>query len=403
MFEEWVDAEDSSEALLESVADEGIEALDGEDMLDGFIDRTPMLTPFERAELLGTLLETKRSSGGSRSRGRTNRGGGKSRGGRSHRGGSNRGRGQTNRGGGNRGGGGFLSGNAGQVFNNVTGGLQSLMNLTNTVVQAAAPNSRFARDFGQATGVVNVGTGVLRGVGGMFGAPQQGQVPALPGRPAAPQPGRSPAPQQAGGAQAQQLLRQLQMQQLRQQQLRQQQAGTTAQRPGTPTAPTGTPAAGGQLNATALLGLLLSNRGGLQQVLQRALQQAPVTGSAARREVVVEVPSNAGGYESTRSVSIPLGAVMNTIASLATQSMVELNANTHESDPEIPEYLLGEDGQFIVDPANPDQRAALVLHYLRAARHAEYDGDTDDDESEDWGLFDSFEEDVDAWDDDFAF
>ena len=44
---------------------------------------------------------------------------------------------------------------------------------------------------------------------------------------------------------------------------------------------------------------------------------------------------------------------------------MEVNANTAEGDPEIPEYLVDDEGEFVVDPADADARAALVAHLFR--------------------------------------
>jgi hypothetical protein len=111
-------------------------------------------------------------------------------------------------------------------------------------------------------------------------------------------------------------------------------------------------------DATALLRMLL----GLPQ-LQTALQSAAVLGPAGSRTMELPIPtSTAGGV---RSVQVPLGAMMNAIAALAGRSMEELNASTQESDPEIPEYLVDEDGEFIVDPTNAAERAALLTHMVR--------------------------------------
>ena len=56
---------------------------------------------------------------------------------------------------------------------------------------------------------------------------------------------------------------------------------------------------------------------------------------------------------------------MNTIAQLAQASTRELYAMRSEDDPEIPDYLLAEDGDFIVDPESDEDRAALALLLLR--------------------------------------
>jgi hypothetical protein len=98
--------------------------------------------------------------------------------------------------------------------------------------------------------------------------------------------------------------------------------------------------------------------------LTQGLARGIVGGTTAPREVVLEIASNDGGSE---QVAIPLGAVMNTISHLASEAMHEFNAATHPSEADVPEYLVGESGEFIVDPANPSDRAALVLDYFRRA------------------------------------
>jgi hypothetical protein len=128
---------------------------------------------------------------------------------------------------------------------------------------------------------------------------------------------------------------------------------------------------------------------------QQALQSSAIMGAAAPRTVQLPVPATQPTLH-MRSVSIPMGAVMNAISALAGQSMTELNASTREDEPEVPSYLVDAEGEFIVDPANPEERAALVAHLFRVSneaqrfaahpsapvRLAEADGELD--ESEQW-------------------
>ena len=60
-----------------------------------------------------------------------------------------------------------------------------------------------------------------------------------------------------------------------------------------------------------------------------------------------------------------MAAVLNAIALLAGEAMAEMNEQTAESAPEVPEYLIGEDGGFVVDPGSGPARAALVTHLFR--------------------------------------
>jgi hypothetical protein len=131
--------------------------------------------------------------------------------------------------------------------------------------------------------------------------------------------------------------------------------------------------------------------------LQQALQSAPAPGAAAPRTVALPVPSPTAPQQ-TRQVPIPLGAVMNAIAALTGQSMTELNENMSEEEPEVPAYLVDDDGNFIVDPASPDDRAALVTHLFRLSEEAQRSGsvprqsrrfaeaDTELDESEQFAI-----------------
>ena len=136
--------------------------------------------------------------------------------------------------------------------------------------------------------------------------------------------------------------------------------GTYAQPPAAPTQPP-------QQNALALLSLMLANPN-----LHRAFQTAHTTG-AAPRTVELPVPA-ATAPPQTRPVQIPMGAVMNAIAALAGQSMTELNESTSEDEPEVPSYLVGDDGDFLVDPSSPTDRAALVGYLFRMSDEAERAG-----------------------------
>lgn len=61
-----------------------------------------------------------------------------------------------------------------------------------------------------------------------------------------------------------------------------------------------------------------------------------------------------------------MGDVMSTIARLAHESSLELNALAAEDATELPDYLIGEDGEYIVDPGCVEDRTALVLAELRS-------------------------------------
>ena len=134
-----------------------------------------------------------------------------------------------------------------------------------------------------------------------------------------------------------------------------------AQVPALPAAPVvPATAATAPMDATALLRLLMGN-----QQLQQALSLASVLGPNAPRSMNLAIPTLWGRGIQPRTVSVPLGAAMNALSSLAARSLMELNAYTSESDPEVPEYLLDEAGEFMADPFNPEARASLVAHLFR--------------------------------------
>lgn len=120
------------------------------------------------------------------------------------------------------------------------------------------------------------------------------------------------------------------------------------------------------LNNTAQLASLLNN----PRIMQ-ALQAALFRGREGAIHVETDAPYRA-------SESIPLADVMDTIARLAQESALELNALAGEDAAEIPEYLINEDGEYVVDPECAEDREALVLGYLRRQgelkRYQELDG-----------------------------
>ena len=106
--------------------------------------------------------------------------------------------------------------------------------------------------------------------------------------------------------------------------------------------------------------------------LQRTLHAAHITG-VPPRSVELPVPATAAPPR-TRQVQIPLGAVMNALNLLAGQAMTELTESTPEDDPEMPSYLVGDDGDLLVDPADPNDRAALVAYLFRLSDEVERSG-----------------------------
>jgi hypothetical protein len=109
-----------------------------------------------------------------------------------------------------------------------------------------------------------------------------------------------------------------------------------------PAGPAGSPA------AAQLLGVL--NR---PEILQSLM--AMIMGPVGRPNVPV------GGNP------VPLGAFANLIGSLANQAAAEYNAIAAHEGESIPTYLLNESGDFLVDPAVPEERAGLLLSMLNQA------------------------------------
>jgi len=107
-------------------------------------------------------------------------------------------------------------------------------------------------------------------------------------------------------------------------------------------------ATGGSPAAAQLLQLI--NR---PEILQGLLAMA--TGRAGRSTV------QAGRK------SAPAGAIANLLGVLANQAAAEHHAIAAETGEGVPGYLLDDAGEFIVDPAVPEERAALLLNMLDQA------------------------------------
>lgn len=68
---------------------------------------------------------------------------------------------------------------------------------------------------------------------------------------------------------------------------------------------------------------------------------------------------------------VPPGAVATTIAELASQAAAEYNAVAPGGD-EVPSYLLNKRGEYLCDPAIPEQRAAVLLQRFNEDARQEY-------------------------------
>lgn len=100
----------------------------------------------------------------------------------------------------------------------------------------------------------------------------------------------------------------------------------------------------------------------LMQVLanpqvQQALM-AMMMGSAGRPNVRIA------------GTSVPVEAVGNAIHSLVESAIAEHHALCKGMGETIPQYLLDDAGEFLVDPANPDARAAILVELIAADNEA---------------------------------
>jgi len=279
--------------------------------IHNFLQQTPELSATEQAELLGALVENtrRRSSGRGRSRG-----------------------------------GGF---NFGQLARGIQTGLsifQTGTQIAGGLAGAFGGNSRTAQDFRLWANRLGQGAGQAGGLLQMLQGGGRGRSGARPVARAPTQRRAAPrrAPPQRGAPARGVPAR-----------------GTPQRRVPQTRIPAQIGAIPGQMNNTALLGFLLNN---LQ--IREAISAAPFYGAGNSYGIDVTMPNN-------ETISIPLAAVLNSIEQLARAAIVELNASVSGGETETPEYLLRDDGEFIVDPANSGERANLVLDILRQSGEAQ--------------------------------
>lgn len=136
--------------------------------------------------------------------------------------------------------------------------------------------------------------------------------------------------------------------------------------------PAGSPA------AAQLLGVL--NR---PEILQSLM--AMIMGPAGRPNIPV------GGNP------VPVGAFANLIGALANTAAAEYNATAAQEGESIPTYLLNESGDFLVDPAVPEERAGLLLSMLNQSAVETDESDESDIEWDDAVYDEQDEEDSDFY------
>lgn len=125
---------------------------------------------------------------------------------------------------------------------------------------------------------------------------------------------------------------------------------------------------------SGLLGLLSQGRGGPATNALRGILARPETGQALGALFSGSNPAIPVGPGST---PVPASAFAGLLGALAREAEAEASWDDSEA---LPGYLADSAGQLVVDPDNPDQRAARLLQLL-AAGDSEYD-DADYDDAE---------------------
>ena len=215
------------------------------------------------------------------------------------------------------------------------------------IAQAAAPivsgmatafggNNQTARDVARISGYVGQGAGMLGNITGQFAGqrPHPGVAQAPAPSPVAPQPGPPPA----------------------------------AARP-YPFAMQAQVSPPGQRNSAALAHMMFQD-----PRFAAMLQQLAMTG---RAEVALDL-----GPNRSSAVRLPASAVLNAAAALA--------ADAADETPALEDYMIGENGEALVDPADRDGCAALVVEFFREAWDAERQGLTRSGGGGEADMFDDF-------------
>lgn len=98
-----------------------------------------------------------------------------------------------------------------------------------------------------------------------------------------------------------------------------------------------------------------------------ATQLLSLLSSPAVQQAVMQMMMGQAGNSTVPAggTRLPVTAVTNLLGMLANQASAEYNAVARPDMGEsIPYYLMGADGEFLVDPASPEQRATLVMELL---------------------------------------
>ncbi len=108
------------------------------------------------------------------------------------------------------------------------------------------------------------------------------------------------------------------------------------------------------------------------------------------------------GKRNTRigAQSVPSGAIANLLGVLANRATEEYNAAMSYEGESIPSYLLDAEGEFVVDPAVPEARAAVVWGLLEQAAWERAMNAEADDEDDEWYDEDASDDEEDEDDED---
>jgi hypothetical protein len=115
-----------------------------------------------------------------------------------------------------------------------------------------------------------------------------------------------------------------------------------------------------------------------------------------QQALLSQVLGSSGGEQvpTASGTSVPRGAINNLLTQLlsnATEGLPESESISEQN------YLRAENGEYLIDPASPEQHAALVLSHVRTVRQygqeseeadlpetAEWMSESGDQESEEW-------------------
>jgi hypothetical protein len=128
-----------------------------------------------------------------------------------------------------------------------------------------------------------------------------------------------------------------------------------------------------------LLGMLAGGRGGPATNALRNILGRPETSQAlgalfsGRNAAIPVGPANA---------AVPASAFAGLLGALAKEAESEAEASWDDTEP-MPGYLADHTGQLVVDPTDPEQRAARLLQILAAGEAEDDDAEWDDGEWDD--------------------